>query len=84
MCLSGFRAREARQQWAGGVRAEKFPMVGMSFALVLGAQAEDLGMVFLGIARKRRAKSYSQWTGKRKSNWVPALGSDSRRSGWKG
>lgn len=84
MCLSGFRAREARQQWAGGVRAEKFPMVGMSFALVLGAQAEDLGMIFLGIARKRRAKSYSQGTGKRKSNWVPALGSDSRRSGWRG
>lgn len=56
MCLSGFRAREARQQWAGGVRAEEFPMVGMAFALVLGAQAEDLGMVFLGIARKRRAK----------------------------
>lgn len=31
-------------------------MVGMAFALVLGAQAEDLGMVFLGIARKWRAK----------------------------
>ena len=59
-------------------------MVGMSFALVLGAQAEDLGMIFLGIARKQRAKSYSQGTGKRKSNWVPALGSDSRRSGWRG
>ena len=56
MCLSGFRAREARQQWAGGVRAEKLPMVGMAFALVLGAQAEDLGMVFLRMAREWRAK----------------------------
>lgn len=41
-------------------------------AVVLGAEAEEMEMVFLGKARKQRADS--QGTGKRESNWVPTLG----------
>lgn len=34
----------------------KFPVVGVRFALVLGAQAQEMGMVFLGKARKQRVR----------------------------
>ena len=47
-----------KQDNSGLVESEqrKFPVGGMAFALVLGAQAEETGMVFPGKARKWRAK----------------------------
>lgn len=55
-----------------GVRAGKVPCGWSGMAVVLGAEAEEMEMVFLGKARKQRADS--QGTGKRESNWVPTLG----------
>lgn len=35
---------------------ERFPVIGVGFALALGAQAEERRMMFLGKSRKQRAK----------------------------
>lgn len=51
--LAMFRATEAKEQCPDGVRARKVPGGRSGMAVVLGAEAEEMELVFLGTAGKQ-------------------------------
>ena len=58
MAHSHIGSGSKKQNNSGQVESKQgtFPELGSGFSLVLGAQAEEMGMVVLGKARKQRVK----------------------------